>query len=214
MIKAFMIDVRNAFRPASRFTRVLLCGAAQFLCVQMVLAGSDAHWTTNYYKVTGSTLHEIRRSMKRNRPAHVEREALTEWTIRTRFGVVKFQDKYRCGGFTTTTIIRMTLPQWTAPEGVSESVRTEWERYLDALKNHELGHAQFALSTAGQLHRRVATMGLDSDPDNLKARVEQLVSETVRAFREREREYDRLTDHGLRQGAQLSFRADRPHPTR
>lgn len=188
--------------PGSGLWRVLaLLG---LLLPASLAAGNHTRWTTNYYSVTGSTLREIQRSMMHNRPANVDREALTEWSVRAKFSVAKFQGGYRCGGFTTTTTIRMILPRWTAPEGVPESVRHEWERFINALKQHEQGHALFALTTAGQINRRVAEVGIEPDPESLKSRVDGIVAQTIQESREREREYDRLTRHGVEQGAVLA----------
>jgi len=167
-------------------------------------AGNYTRWVTNYYTVTGSTLREIQKSIRRNRPAHVDREAVTQWNVRSRFSAAKWQGEYRCGGFTTTTTIRITLPRWTPPEGVDAAVREAWQRYITALEAHELGHAQFALSMAAELHRRVRAMGTDPDPRGLTTRVEALIRQTTEEFKQREREFDRLTNHGLEQGARLA----------
>lgn len=171
-------------------------------------AEHSVHCSTNYYPITGSTLREMQEAIRRNRPAHVDREALTEWNVRVRFGVVGFQDAYRCGGFTTLTTIRITLPRWTPPEGVSESVSGAWDRYIKALRGHEEGHARFALAAAAEMHRRVAALGTESDPTSLKWRVDGIVVETLEEFHKREREYDRLTGHGLEQGATLAAGRD------
>lgn len=173
-----------------------------------VSAGNYTQCTTNYYTVTGSTIREIRRSMSRNRPARVDRDALTEWTIRSHFGSVRFQGEYRCGGFTTTTTIRITLPRWKPPENVSQSVTDQWTRYITALTQHEHGHAQFALTAAGEMHRRVAEVGTAPDPAQLKSRVDSVLVQTTDEFRNRERAYDQLTNHGLKQGAALASKGD------
>lgn len=174
------------------------------LSPEPLAAGNHTRWITNYYDVTGSTIREIRRSIMRDRPAVVDREALTGWNVRSRYSVARFQGAYRCGGFTTTTTIRMVLPRWTPPEGVADSVREEWERYITALTKHEQGHAQFALSTAGELNRRVAEVGTEPNPVSLKSRVDGIIAQTIQEFHQREREYDRLTRHGLEQGAVLA----------
>jgi len=175
-----------------------------FLLPPALNAANNARWTTNYYSVSGSTIREIKRSMTCNRPAQVSREGLTEWNIRWRFAPAKLQGNYRCSGFTTTTTIRITLPRWTPPAGVSDSVKQEWDRYIILLKQHEAGHGQIAMAAAGELHRRAGEIGTSPDPDALKSTVDNLMLETLREFHERDREYDRLTNHGVDQGATLA----------
>jgi predicted secreted Zn-dependent protease len=98
----------------------------------------------------------------------------------------------------------MTLPQWTPPEDVSDPVREAWQRYISALEAHERGHAQIAQASVAELHRRVAAIGLAENPLSLRAEVERVVETTLQEFRERDRNYDELTDHGIKQGATLT----------
>ena len=106
------------------------CGLAPALAVGLWLvlqptlacAANQAHWSTNYYQVTGSSLKEIRQSIAREKPRKLTHHALTEWNVRARFAAAKLQGQYRCSGFTTTTTIRMTLPRWTPTEDTPDEV--------------------------------------------------------------------------------------------
>jgi predicted secreted Zn-dependent protease len=175
----------------------------------LAAAASQAHWSTNYYQVTGSSLKEIRQSIAREKPRKLTHQALTEWNVRARFAAAKLQGEYRCSGFTTTTTIRITLPRWTPAEDTPDEVVKAWTRYIDALREHEVGHGQIAEAAAQELHRRVAELGTEPHPDQLTSKVEALVHETLSEFKEHDRNYDRLTEHGITQGAVLSVRGKR-----
>jgi len=168
-------------------------------------AQNGVSWSTNHYAVVGGDLRQIQRSMDRARPWKREHSqvAVTQWHIRTRFAVASFQGRFRCSGFNTQTTIRITMPRWREAESMSAEVRSEWARFHDALLEHEAGHGQIAMTAAAEMHRRVGTVRTESDPETLKQRVEQLVAQITDEYRERDAEYDRLTQHGATQGARL-----------
>jgi predicted secreted Zn-dependent protease len=165
------------------------------------LAASQVHWTTNHYHVEGSTFRDIRKSIAHRRPPRVKRDALTEWNVRVRFAPARIRGEYRCSGFTTITSIRITVPRWRPTADTPEHVVTEWTAYHQRLMEHEVGHGRIAEAAAREMHRRVAAIGTLPDPDQVHSAVERIVRQTLEEYREREREYDRLTRHGMEQEA-------------
>lgn len=162
-------------------------------------------WSTNYYVVTGATLDEIRQSIQRARPWRHQNDHVgwTEWWVRARWSTAPFHGAHRPSGFTTLTTIRITLPRWHPPKDVAEEIRDEWERYLAALLEHEAGHGRMATAAAAEMHRRVRALGPLPDGHALSQQVDRLVEEVLSEYRERDREYDRLTGHGRTQGVTL-----------
>lgn len=190
-----------------RSRSALWLSVAGVMCVLGVTgrAQNGVTWATNHYRVAGETLREIQRSMERAQPWQRDRShaAVTEWNIRTRFAVAAFQGGFRCSGFTTETSIRITMPRWKESLDAPADVQSEWSRYYSALLEHEVGHGQMAVAAAAEMHRQVATLGTQSDPDILKQRADGLVAEVTAEYRQREAEYDRRTEHGATQGARL-----------
>lgn len=191
-------------RESFRSTTGLAVGFWLLIQPASAVAANQAHWSTNYYEVTGASLKEIQKSIARKKPGKVIRHALTEWNVSTRFAAAKLQGQYRCSGFTTTTTIRITLPRWSPPEDAPDEVIEAWKQYIENLREHEAGHGQIAEAAARELHRRVAELGTEPHPDQLTSKVESLVQETLSEFKDHDRTYDRLTNHGMTQGAVLS----------
>lgn len=191
--------------------------ACLLLTVHWTAEAGQAHWTTNFYDVSGSSLREIRQSIVRSRPHKVDRDALTEWHIRTRCAAARIRREYRSSGFTTTTTVRITLPRWHPPPEAPEELIQQWNRYIRSLTEHEIGHGRIAEAAAREMQRRVDLLGTRSSSDEVLSAVEQVVNATLEEFRERERDYDRLTEHGATQGAILSGgrsgKRHRPAPT-
>jgi predicted secreted Zn-dependent protease len=160
---------------------------------------------TNYYSVTGTTLVDIRQSINRSRPwkGKPEADAVTDWRVEWRFTVAPTRNGCRCSSFSTTTAITVTMPRWTVPLDVAPEIKKRWERYLQALGQHEAGHAQLARAAAVDLHRRLNSLGEQSDCDGLRNQINEAGQAVIEEYRKRERDYDEKTRHGATQGATL-----------
>lgn len=162
-------------------------------------------WKTNYYTITGASLGEIRRSMDQSRPwkEPANQSGLTEWRIDWRFELTPAEGGCRCSSFTTTTTITNTLPRWRPPAETPEELKSAWIRFIKALGEHEDGHSRLALAAVADLHKRIKALGPAPDCDGLRKRINDLAGRVIEENRQREKDYDRRTQHGATQGVAL-----------
>lgn len=165
---------------------------------------NSVQWKTNYYTVGGSTLREIRQSIDRARPwkGKGDFDGLTVWQIRWQTTLTPTRDECRFT-FSTQTSIAITLPRWLAPTNAPATVRGAWQRYIKALEQHEIGHGQFALAAAAEMHQRARNVDADPDCENVRRTLNTLARSVTEEYRQKEREYDQRTGHGLKQGVVL-----------
>ncbi len=168
-------------------------------------------WTTNYYAVTGTTLPELRQSIREKRPwkASFDWDGMTDWQVRWQFSVTPTPGGCRCNNFSTSTSITVTLPRWVAPTNAPETVKQIWQKYWTALAHHEAGHAAIALAAAAEIQKRVKEVGEGADCDFLKRKIKELAQGVVETHRKRDKDYDERTRHGATQGATLPGRPRR-----
>ncbi|MBI3413832.1 MAG: DUF922 domain-containing protein [Verrucomicrobia bacterium] len=162
-------------------------------------------WTTNYYSVSGDTLLAIQDSLHAGRPWK-DKSALdgsTEWQVDWRFKLRRSEDGCQIQQFTTTTTIVITLPRWTTWTNAAPGVRQAWTRYIAALGQHEAGHAKIGLAAAAELRKQVKELGEDQPCETLKETVDALGQRVVTEFKGKDKEYDRVSQHGATQGARL-----------
>jgi len=164
--------------------------------------------TTNYYSVTGASLPEIRQSLRRAHPwkNRSSLDGMTDWRIEWQFAVTPSSDGCRCTSFTTRTTITVTLPRWIPPTNAPPNLKQTWNRYLAALEKHEAGHVEMALAAVASQHKQVQQIGNWPHCETLRQKVDGLARQILDEFRRRDEEYDRLTQHGARQGAFLPGR--------
>lgn len=175
-----------------------------FLCMAGGASAQHVSCRTNYYAVTGSDLREIHQSMRSSRPRQTGgHDGFTVWNVSWRFSTVYNGTVCRVNGFSTTTAITITLPRWTAPTNAADTVKAEWARYIQALGQHEYGHAQFAMVAAGEIQKGVRALGDDPSCDSLKQRVSSLCDGTLQKYKGLDAAYDQRTNHGINDGARL-----------
>jgi predicted secreted Zn-dependent protease len=160
---------------------------------------------TNYYVITGASVREMRQSLNKQRPGGISAgtDALTTWTIQWQMKATPTDNGCQLTQFTTRATITLTLPIWRMPTNAPAGVRSAWARYLQALTQHELGHAKFGREAAEVIQRQVGTIHSDTDCDRLRQRVKDMVETVIRDHRKREADYDRETDHGRKDGARF-----------
>ena len=177
----------------------------------MVVSGAFELWAqqvsckTNYYAVTGSDVRELHQSFRNARPWRDTsgHDGFTVWTINWQFSTSYYGALCRLTTFTTTTAINITLPRWIMPTNASDSLKTEWARYIQALGQHEYGHAQLALAAAAEMQKGVKQVAEDASCDTLKQRLGSVCDGILQKYKQMDDAYDQRTEHGIAQGARL-----------
>ena len=166
-------------------------------------AQNSFRWVTNYYAVTGASFPEIMDSISRARHARLgpSMSGSTEWNIRWHVVVGSSDHGYRCTSFTTQTGLTNTLPFWRAPTNATYQLRSQWLRYSGNLAIHEGGHSRIALAALAEMHRAVKELKEAPDYQSMRGLVEDTVERVLDRYRQKEIEYDTLTQHGAKQFA-------------
>lgn len=93
---------------------------------------------------------------------------------------------------------KITMPRWVNEAEATQAEQTEWRRMYADLKRHEDGHIQHGREFALLLKERL--LGMAAGPcGELAARASGERQRLLANLQQRDAEYDRRTDHGLRQ---------------
>lgn len=163
-------------------------------------------FSVRYYDVTGSTTDQIRASVFHNTPIRINGSpygAVTENHFdRAYSAVTTSAGACEVKNVRVHLISRITLPR-LVQNGQSEAVLSEWQRYIGALRAHEMMHAQNGRYTAETIASRLfsvkSAMPCPQMQQLLNAAVEQLI-ENMGKWDE---QLDAKTEHGRSQGAFL-----------
>lgn len=153
--------------------------------------------TLTGYPVEGRTGRAIRASMNRLRPSETEGGArfdgVTRWSYQMR---ARRSGPDQCLPETAEVAlsVRVILPDLTTRTQLSSREGAAWDAYFERLTTHELNHVRIAALGA---ERMQAAMRGASDCASMQAAQARIGAEV----RDASAEYDRLTEHGKREGA-------------
>lgn len=157
------------------------------------------------YPVVGQTAAQIRRSLDRNTPVSHDggtSDAYTRWDIDWRMHWFESsRGTCRPTAVTTRVRIRMTLPELQDTDSLPPALIDRWERYRRALMDHEAGHADIGIAAARAIEARLMQMGDQATCSQLADAANRMAREIIDRHARMERQYDRDTRFGRRNGA-------------
>jgi predicted secreted Zn-dependent protease len=158
-----------------------------------------------YYDVAGSTVAELRASVRQLGPGEEgqERDALTVWDVAWTYGTGRPADRCALRDVQVTLTVTVTLPRWRHPADASPPLIAAWNSYVAHVEVHEAGHRAIAEQYARRLV--AALTALRGDPcDKVWDAAGRTAARVVAEGRAKNREYDVATNHGQTQGVILS----------
>jgi predicted secreted Zn-dependent protease len=175
-------------------------GHSRYLDVGSVPPGVTVQARIDYYDVTAATLAELRRGMAELGPRLEGRrwqaaaQSRLRWTWKYgRSGIGCRLDHVRVH---VETVV--TFPRWN-PTAEPDSATLEWWQQFNAgLVEHERGHAQISVKTAGDIVRELEGM-THPQCDLLGNQASAAANRHMRQSQTRQTQYDRTTRHGATQ---------------
>ncbi len=161
---------------------------------------------TRYYPVSGANSTEIWQSIQRRGPLGKDGKryhAYTKWNINWRYRWVETPERCHLTSTSVSVEVEYLLPQLTSSRFDQPDFRKKWNRYYDALFAHEQQHKDFAVAAGREIEDRLKQEDEQSSCKRLQARLEQAAQQVIDQYGAKEREFDRVTDHGVKQGVVL-----------
>lgn len=129
----------------------------------------------------------------------------TSWSVDWRFRWWQESNgQCRITSVTTTLSIVIQLPQLQLPASEPATLRrAEFEAYLAALRQHELGHADTGRMAAKAIDQAIAALPHQASCAELETKANETGYRLLAEFNQRDQQYDLATEHGRTQGAYL-----------
>lgn len=97
--------------------------------------------------------------------------------------------------------IEFAFPRWADKTEADPDLQVNWENFLDALDDHERGHECSSLRAAAEIKAELDKMGPRDNCEQLQLDAEALSSRIAEKWHAVDVEFDRVTNHGAREGA-------------
>jgi predicted secreted Zn-dependent protease len=178
------------------------------LCLLIVANTASAqvseHLDYTYYTAIADANSSLRETLNKATPILVDNRPFhgyTKWNVKWHYRWFEQADG-RCKITTVTTDLtgNITLPELN---GATAEQAKAFDKYVSALRVHELGHYAIGKETATVIDSGILALPEMSSCKELEATANALGYQTLDDYKAREKQYDASTNHGETQGASL-----------
>jgi len=169
-----------------------------------VLAAEPAR--VEFYDVQGSSGAEVLKSMNERGPVGkdgLRHHGHTSWHVKWTYHLAYQGKSCEIASLVIEPSGTMTLPRWDRPDRASKNLKQEWDRYAAALREHESGHYDFALSASNEIKQRLSSLNGSAGCQALRGEIDSKARAVLSEFQAKELDYDATTKHGATQGARF-----------
>jgi predicted secreted Zn-dependent protease len=167
--------------------------------------GPSIHDTVEYHDISGDTEEALASALKQLSYAHTTDDrffsAYTHWRLRWNFRVESVDGSCHLSSAAIGLDVDMNLPRWKTPPGAAPELVKRWNVFAAALRKHEDGHREIAVTAAREVQTRAEKTPPERNCERLKKNLSRTADATLREFRDKENSYDVTTMHGRTQGA-------------
>jgi len=161
---------------------------------------------TNYYTVRGNSPQQLRQQLNQLGPiSRTGRrfDGNTKWRIRWNYGYSNRPNQCQLTNAQITVNVTITMPRWQTQANAPIQLKQRWQRYIKALQLHENGHRDHGVAAARELTNSLRQLGQRrfSSCTAMSQQFKQTSDRIISYYSQRDRDYDRVTQHGRTQGA-------------
>ena len=161
----------------------------------------------HYYDIYGNSTDELNHQMQKHSPMAVDGVryyAATRWFVRWDYDYSRTISGCALKNVAISVQVEENLPRWVNREDAPYSLISEWDRFYDALTQHEQGHGVFGKNSGLAIDNALNHMGTAATCQDLEKRVKASTESILNAYLSEERQYDIDTNHGIATGAFLN----------
>lgn len=190
-------------KPLNQPLKQLLATTAVLLAATSLHAQPQVKVDYRFYTVSPQTYEDLKQELDTNSPIRMgDRVAHGHTRINLQWRPIMIPSTAGC---TVSRIdadlgLRYTLPKLALLQPDEELTARFAESY-EILHVHELGHGHLAIEAAREIDRQLVGMSIEGSCAELEQQAIAVAGEIYKHYKEKELEYDRITDHGRNQHA-------------
>jgi predicted secreted Zn-dependent protease len=176
-----------------------------FLVGQAAHANVNEQFNYDYYTVNAEPNRTLLSVITEASPIHENGHTFhghTSWYVKWHFHWHQAADgRCRMTKVDTDLTATIQLPRLVNPTASQEE---QFNRYLDALRTHELGHYENGKEAANEVDQAILALPEMESCKKLESAANDLGHSILKQHNEKDVQYDAETQHGKTQGARLS----------
>ena len=163
--------------------------------LQAIAGGVSIDQHTRTYGVSGDTIQEVVKSMKRNGPhsdLHGRRAlGMADYRYRTNLRLKRESGSCKVEDASVSMRIWFIIPRLRNPEKLKRNHQSRWRRIRSMIVAHENQHGRYYRQFANQLHTALRTIRPQKDCSAVRRLEKQIKVRLEKANVRRNRAYDR-----------------------
>lgn len=168
--------------------------------------GAGVSISHTYYDVTPTSPRNLLATLLKASPVTSDGKKFigytnwwVDWTYTTR------NESGMCAVATVDTqvTITYTMPRLTDSIAIPSAVRDKFVTFHARLMTHEEGHADHGIFAAREIEKAIISLPRHSSCASLSPLARQTADAIIDKYKQKDKDYDRLTGHGRTQGATL-----------
>ncbi|MGZ5038717.1 MAG: DUF922 domain-containing protein [Usitatibacter sp.] len=148
------------------------------------------------FDVSGRTIDEVSGRLGIGHVAH------THWHVAWKYALEE-SGTCRLKDFRVDVTATIRMPRWADRDSASPADQRTWDGFEGAVRKHEEGHLENGIHAGEELAREAPRIGSRGDCGQLRAAIDETAKRIIAKYGQADADYDRLTNHGLTQGALL-----------
>jgi predicted secreted Zn-dependent protease len=177
------------------------------LVLSMLRAEPDVKTSFIFYDIFPISTLDFDKEMRKRSPIKNNEQkfnAYTDWHVKW-----DFRWKEKNGGCiitkaNTSLSVTYRLPRIAKDHPTPPNVRQSFKNYYTALLKHEKNHMRSGLSAAREIENALLNLGYFETCDQLDTSANATANKIVSKYNEQDKEYDRKTEHGKTEGADIN----------
>jgi len=160
-----------------------------------------------YYWIYPKNKQDLGRELDRQSPIIFKGKkyrGYTQWRVNWNYRWWETANSCKITTAQTQLAVTYTLPKIPDNHPVNAETRQTFNRYFQALFKHEQNHKHSGLLAARAIETALLNLPTFPTCPALEATANQVGNRLVEKYRQRDIEYDRLTDHGRTEGVMLT----------
>lgn len=165
-----------------------------------------------YYTIKGTTSYELYLQLQKLGPKATVSKATgkkikpianMQMTIERHYQAKETSKSCKLINIKSVAIPTFVYPQWERPENPLKATVEAWEKMIKNLKIHEVGHKDIAMKGVTEMQQVLESVPAYPTCDELKKVTDEKADEIDNKYVEMNKQYDKDTEHGIKQGVTL-----------
>lgn len=162
--------------------------------------------TTKYYNIYPKSKKDLKRALFDKTTITVGKKkylGLTQWRIKPKYW---FNMENNVCKITTADVlvkITFTMPKIASRHHVDYNTKNAFNRFYKKLFAHEKNHKKYAIKAARAINKKLERLKVSKNCDKLKKAGKKASDRIMKKYSKQSSDYDKRTDHGLKEGASI-----------